>query len=194
VTASPRIVETQRDTGTNATSIVGRHQLTVVPIDTLREFSSEKATTEPARIDDLYRDPSAIRPILRSALRGLATGIKATDQSLAALRRGEPIASDDAMIRLQMLLPELFCCRDLGDGFGSVINAIKISFDNAKGIPFNERQIVTIGQALNQIRNEPFLPFERAVDLITRLEDSGLIVEPGSFEALGDLLDVEGLH
>jgi hypothetical protein len=145
-------------------------------------------------IDDLYREPSAIRPILGHALRGLAAAKEAVQESLEALRRGELIASDDATQQLQALLPELFCCRELGDGFGAIINALNFSFQNARGIPLSEEQITLIGHTVERIRKEPFLPFDAAAELIGRLEDVGLVVDPPALAALGELLDVEGLR
>jgi len=82
------------------------------------------------------------------------------------------------MQRLQSLLPELFYCRDLGDGFGAIINALKFSFENAHGTPFSEGQISLIGQAVERIRQEPFLHFEQAAELVGKLEDADLTVDP----------------
>jgi len=82
------------------------------------------------------------------------------------------------MLRLQVLLPELFCCREIGDGFGAIVNALKYSFANASGNLFTRGQLETIVRVLSTLSNEPFLRFETAVDLISDLEDSGLDVDP----------------
>jgi len=161
----------------------------VVPIDASPQFDAE-----PIGIDSLYPEPSLVRPILGHALRGLAAAKEAAQESLEALKRGELISSDESMQRLQALLPELFYCRDLGDGFGAIINALKFSFENAHGTPFSEGQIRLIGQTVERIRQEPFLQFEQAAELVGKLEDAGLTVDPSAFAALGELLDVEGLR
>jgi hypothetical protein len=98
------------------------------------------------------------------------------------------------MQRLQALLPELFYCRDLGDGFGAIVNALKFSFENAHGTPLSEGQVRLIGQVIERIRQEPFMRFETAADLVGKLEDVGLIVDPPAFAVLGELLNVEGLR
>jgi len=161
----------------------------VVPIDGPPRFGAE-----PIQIDSLYPEPSVVRPILGHALRGLAAAKEAVQESLEALKRGELISADDSMQRLQALLPELFYCRDLGDGFGAIINALKFSFENAHGTPFSEGQIRLIGRVVERIRQEPFLHFEQAAELVEKLEDAGLKVDPPAFAALGELVDVEGLR
>lgn len=161
----------------------------VVPIDGSPQFDAE-----PIRIDSLYPEASVVHPALGHALRGLAAAKEAAQESLEALKRGELISSDESMQRLQALLPELFYCRDLGDGFGAIINALKFSFENAHGTPFSQEQIRLIGQVVERIRQEPFLQFEQAAELVGKLEDAGLRVDPSAFAALGELLDVEGLR
>ncbi len=161
----------------------------VVPIDGSPQFEAA-----PIEIGSLYPEPSLVRPILGHALRGLAAAKEAIQESLEALKRGELIASDESMQRLRALLPELFYCRDLGDGFGAVVNALKFSFENAHGTPFSEGQIRLIGQVVERIRQEPFLRFEQAAELVEGLEDAELKVDPPALAALGELLDVEGLR
>jgi hypothetical protein len=145
-------------------------------------------------IDDLYREPSGLGPILAHALRGLAAAKEAAQESLESLERGELIASDESMQRLQALLPELFYCRQLGDGYGAIVNALRFSFENAAGVPLAEDQIKAVKYVVERIRHEPFLQFEKAAALVEKLEDAGLNVDPPAFAALGELLDVEGLR
>jgi len=139
---------------------------------------SPQFEAEPIGIDSLYPEASVVRPILGHALRLLAAAKEAAQESVEALKRGELISSDESMQRLQSLLPELFYCRDLGDGFGAIINALKFSFENAHGTPFSEGQISLIGQAVERIRQEPFLHFEQAAELVGKLEDADLTVDP----------------
>ena len=161
----------------------------VVPIDGSPQFEAE-----PIGIDSLYPELSLVRPILGHALGALAAAKEAVQESLEALKRGELISSDESMQRLQALLPELFYCRDLGDGFGAIINAIRFSFENAHGTPFSEGQIRLVGLAVERLRQEPFLAFDQAAEFVGRLEDAGLNVDPSAFATLGELLDVEGLR
>ena len=159
----------------------------VVSIDNSPQFSSE--SSEPLSIDDLYPEPTVIGSELGPALRLLAEGKTAIEESMGALKRGEIMAADDHLQRLQVMLPELFCCRALGDGFGAIVNALKFSFLNAEGAPFTGEQIEAVAGAVQGLRAEPFLRFDRAVSVITRLEDAGLRVDPPTLVALTDLMD-----
>ena len=78
-------------------------------------------------------------------------------QATEQIKSQNLVAADDAIQRLQASLPELFCCRILGDGFGAVINAVLLSLQNTEGGGWNEKQIDAIGRALRSVRNEPFL-------------------------------------
>ncbi len=164
-------------------------QAKVFPIQNSPRFAAD-----PISIDDLYQEASASSSVLGHALRELASAKDAIQGSLAALKREDLIESDDAMQQFQAMLPELFCCRTLGDGFGAIINALRFSFQNAGGIPLSENQIGSMGRAVERLRGEPFLDFDSAVQIITRLEDSGLIVDPPAFATLTDLLDVESFR
>ncbi len=152
------------------------------------ELIKEIPTTRMS-IDELYSVPEAITPELNLALRLLGNCLNDVDHALSAIRSGNQIVSDDAMQRVQALLPELFNARVLGDGFGAIINATLCSLENMHGVPFNEQQIQIIRQILERIRSEPFMNFSAAVEEIMKLENAGFVVEPVAFEYLADWLD-----
>jgi hypothetical protein len=187
---TPGIRFVQREPmGTSTAPLDALTKARVVSIDDSPQFAAETMD-----IADLYPEIAHISPILGHALRALAAAREAAEEALEAMKRGDWMASDESMQRLQALLPELFCCRDIGDGFGAIINALRLSFVNAKGVPLSEPQIKLIRYVLERIRQEPFLHFDQAAELIESLEDTGLIVDPPSFAVLGELLDVEGLR
>ncbi len=90
---------------------------------------------------------------------------------------------------MQAVLPELFCCRSIGDGFAAIINAVFHGLKNSKSDAVSEKQIQQIRLVLQRIRIEPFIDFQRATEQILKLEDVGFTVEPEEFPALADLLD-----
>ena len=90
---------------------------------------------------------------------------------------------------MRRFLPELFCCRSIGDGFGLIINAIQSGLANSAGEPTTKAEVIAIRQALRLLRDEPFIPTEAATDILMRLEDAGLSIEPSGFDALADLLN-----
>src|SRR5690349_17303707 len=81
-------------------------------------------------LEDIYTNPEAISLELRNAMSLTPQAVKLAVEANEDLESGDFIASDAAMMKLRLILPELFCCRRLGDGFGAVINALMSSFEN----------------------------------------------------------------
>lgn len=136
----------------------------------------------------LYPLSHEFKPALATALRLLEEAIQEMKVAIDMLEDGDLLSSDDALQRFQALLPELFCCRDLGDGFGSIINAVFHSMKNLQGSPANKEQLQAIRNIVNRILTEPFIEVEEAVTEIILLENVGLIVEPEHFKFAADLL------
>jgi hypothetical protein len=145
------------------------------------------ATSGRISIDDLYPGLGASETLSRS-LSLLAQAQERINEANEQIKLQNPVAADDAMQRLQAFLPELFCCRTLGDGFGAIINAVLLGLQNSEGQPLNERQIEVIGRALRTVRNEPFLSFESALQVIEKLNEADLRTNPQAFPYLADWL------
>jgi hypothetical protein len=96
------------------------------------------------------------------------------------------LESDHLVHEVHTLLPQLFRCRSIGDGFGAIINAIEIAFVNRRGEPLNEKQIVTLLRVLKELRGKPFIRFESALRPIEELTRVGFEVDP---PILSELLD-----
>ena len=139
--------------------------------------------------EELYEKFENVSPELNSAVRLLSLCLEHIGQALEADRRNDPIEADDATQRLQGLLPELFCCRSLGDGFGIIVNGLMCGFQNLGGIPLRREQMEKVRQVLIKLHSEPFLRAEDAVKTITALDESGLVLEPAEFDYLADMLD-----
>lgn len=142
---------------------------------------------------DIYPGLAGTNSALNSAINLLDQANAIQKEALVYSERGEVIAADDALQRLRALLPELFCCRAIGDGFGAVVNAIHYSFVNTKGAPFEIPQIRELGRALHLVRRKPFLSVEEAVGAVILLEEVGLIAGPEGMQALADLEPEEGV-
>jgi hypothetical protein len=145
-------------------------------------------------IDELYPATEAIGPDLATALRLLADSLKRIDDAIEALKAHDIISADDSIQHLKTIMPELFCCRSLGDGYGAIINAIMCALENLQGKPLSASQILSIGQRLKHLRSEPFIQFAEALDEIEELEKVDLIVTPAEFEYLADWLDGESFY
>ena len=138
---------------------------------------------------ELYSLRDTLSPALRVAFRLLEEAIDRVDDAISLLRDGDQIGSDDQINRLQALLPELFCCRSLGDAFGAIVGAVHHGIKNMGGAPLDEQKLIALRQVLKTVHSEPFLAFDEAVDAIIGLEEIGFVVEPSEFEKLADFLD-----
>jgi len=142
---------------------------------------------------DIYPGLAETNSTLQSAVGLLDQAIPLMDEASSHDADGDVIAADDAVQRLRGLLPELFCCRALGDGFGAAVNAVHYSLANRRGLPLDASQIRAVGGALRLIRKKPFLSLEEALGAIDSLEDSGLAVGPSQMGALADITNAESL-
>jgi len=160
------------------------------PIATL-ESISDSAPVERARMetDDLYPERAAVSRELDTALRLLKEATTSAEEAVRAFEQHEEVKADDAFQRLQMLLPELFCCRKLSDGFAAVVNAVMCAFENLEGLPPTAKQATGILDAIRSIRMTPFTGAEQAAAIVERLEEADLAVEPPAFKYLADWLD-----
>ena len=130
----------------------------------------------------------------KRAIALLDNALLRVDSAAECLRIGAFIAADDEMQQIQSALPELFCCRSLGDGFGAIINAVQIGFNERRGVALEHLQVEAVAKALRRLRRSPFLSIDEAVRLLIMLEDSGLAVEPQSLTGLLEGPDEQGLR
>jgi hypothetical protein len=151
-------------------------------------ISVHELASTPA-VSQLYQshDASAEVRTLQRAIELLQEALDHAEAALAALLEFHAVQADDEMQHVQALLPELFCLRTLGDGFGATINSLAVAFDNLQGIPLDGAQATAVTRALRRLRQVPFLAFDDAVDLIQRMADAQLPVDPPGLGALAEL-------
>jgi hypothetical protein len=157
----------------------------------VRESINDEITVRPERtltVDDLYADLDPKESILASAFVLLDEAETTLVEAVALAGEGDQISADDAAQRFQALLPELFCCRSLGDSFATVINALFHGLKNLNGLPVSETQI---GQMLNSIRvlrRRPFLVYTEALAVVARLEATKMRVDPQGLTTIQEVL------
>lgn len=138
--------------------------------------------------EDLYPVRDRFNSALSSAFQLLRESLDHINESVRMLDE-DLMSSDDALQKFQALLPELFCCRDLGDGFGAIISSIYHAINNMTGTPLNESQLIAIRNILKRIHSEPFIGYEEAVEEIMLLESAGFEVALPHFKFVADLLN-----
>ncbi len=109
-----------------------------------------------------------------TALRLLALASGRLQRALTAMHSGEVLSADLEVQQVQVLLPELFCCRALGDGFGTVVNAVISVFESLDGDPLNAVQLRTISNIFEVLKDKPFLDTAQADIEVDKLTTVGL--------------------
>src|SRR6266436_364176 len=157
-----------------------------VPTSVVEEIIHSAGRT--LTVDELYPDLDTNQSILGSALILLAEAETKLLDGETLARVGDQISSDDATQHFLALLPELFCCRSLGDSFATVINALFHELKNLNGVPVEEAQITQMLNAIRVLRRRPFLEYNEALDVVARLEATGLRVAPRGLAIIAEAL------
>jgi hypothetical protein len=156
----------------------------VVSIDSHSSFRPIRVS-----IEDIYHSPDLIgSPYLRNALPLISTALGHIDGALELLHAGDKVGADDEIQHFQVLLPELFGCRSIGEGFGLIVSSFQNAVIRLHGMAMEESQVRAVRSALVGIKSEPFMTFDAAMDHVSRLEHGGLNVDPPKFEYLAELL------
>jgi hypothetical protein len=127
---------------------------------------------------DLYPARPAFSREHITALRLLTLAVGRSKRALDAIAAKKMIAADTEIQKLQVLLPELFCCRVLGDGFGTIINSLMSAFEALSGNTLDANQIRAMHSVLQSLKERPFLSADDADSQVEALESVGLSVYP----------------
>ncbi len=163
------------------TSFSGDH------IDTLISSGLEtEKKHDIANTDDLYPDIHSNSLTFSTAIGLLAEVNNNILNAISSLKDGENYESDDFVIRCFPLLPELFCCRDIGDGYSAIIVALNYSLKNKQGEPLEIEELTVISKLIRRLISEPFISHSEAIEEICKLENFGFCVEPRAISAFMD--------
>ena len=151
------------------------------------EKDSESAGIGEASLEDIYPDIKQSSDRLLLALKHMRECMDLLERALKETTSGDVIAADDCVDRVILRLPELFCFRDIGDGFGNVISAIFNGLINRKGEPLEVEKIIIMLRAFSKINKEPYISFEDSLDITIALE-SHFDIDPPTYKYLADFL------
>jgi hypothetical protein len=184
----PQVSRRELTSGESETaSLSPRHQTETVDQRELRTVRVEgTAVLAPIPIDVLYPATESNRHELIRALQLLPQAVKELELARDAFNANDVLQSDHHVHAVQLLIPDLFRCRTIGDGFGAIVSALEIAFVNQRGEPLGEKQIITILRALKQLRSHPFVSFDSALQVVEDFEKVGLSVDPASLDELID--------
>jgi hypothetical protein len=148
---------------------------------TAYETSGTNALAKTIEIDIFYDAPPGTVSQMLTALDLL----KQTIELLAQAQRSEDAMEADRFAqRAQLLLPKLFACRAIGDGFGVVINSLYIAFANLDGSPMNREQLKVTWRILRELRSIPAMSVDHGIRLVDEMEAAGLEVDAAEIGAL----------
>jgi len=133
-----------------------------------------RSTHKPTKLDDIY-DFSEPATTFATVARARFSTVAA---SLREARRGDAVDRDEAVNLLKAELPRSFALDGWSDGALAVITALHHGLKNRKGLALDEAQYAKVSDAVNALRDLPFLRFDRALDFIEALQAAGLETEP----------------
>jgi hypothetical protein len=148
-------------------------------------------SSEPFPTSRLYSVEEKRGAELENSIRLLKEALSLAEGAFEFFEQGDLFGSEDSMQKIHMLLPELFCCRELGDGFGMIVMALYHAHNGRNDNPYDRAQILEVKHLLRVLLDEPFLPTKLAVERIINLEDCGLEVNPKRMSLEGDDSETE---
>ena len=168
---------------------VGEEEEEQGPNPSTSSESGGSVETSSLSIDELYPGADDADGSLSRAKRVLRTCIEHCREAQRHLEEGDALKSDNEMVHVQNRLPDLFTYRDLGDGFGMVVDALLTAFENLDDMPCDLQQIEAVRRVLSDLRDRPFMSSGKAVDLTLQLEEAGLDTDHKAMEPFSDWLE-----
>jgi hypothetical protein len=80
-------------------------------------------------------------------------------------------------------------CRQIGQGFTAVVNAINWALANRVGASLTKKQVVGLIGAVDRILWSPYMHFDTAMSVLDELETLGLTIESPTLELITTELD-----
>jgi len=149
---------------------------------------SARLAQQPILASDLYVDLDALSPALARGMILLGQALICISEASQAARQQDPMTADLYIQTLRPTLRRLFMCREIGDGFAALIDALISAFENNHGLPLDSSHLSAVQAALLKLRDQPFLAFSAAARAIEDLERAGFSTEPPGFEHFADWL------
>lgn len=151
---------------------------------------SRPRTDRSVPLTDLYSGASGRGRLIlkaRSILDGAVVRLRRAQQ----LQSEDRVATDYEVTLVQGDLPELFCCSSLSEGFAALTVGLHHALRNRKGEAITAEQLSEVTGAVARMAKEPFVNYEHALDVLDRLEDVGLNVNPPINQAIAEVFDEE---
>jgi hypothetical protein len=130
------------------------------------------------QVAELYPDYTSLQSSsLGTVLNLLNECLQYSDIAMNSIDES-PIISDEAMQQVYFRITELFCLRDLSEGFGMLMTALIACFENQNGLACNISQINAIHYCITELKNKPYLNAENSLNLSDQLTQAGMEIIP----------------
>ena len=144
-------------------------------------------------LEQLYPASAELNTLLSRAYILLGQALQRLDRAIDYCRSGDPILADDQVNHLRVVLDELFCARELSEGFASVVNACSNGIRNLHGAMAEEKQLLALNSCVLALRKKPLISFDASLEMIDRLEASGFDVDAAGTDVVIDCFTNESL-
>jgi hypothetical protein len=136
------------------------------------------------RPNELYPFSDVNDAVLFQALEMLGECVEVLESAQRIDPTTDYIGFDEQMMKARSSLRDLFDLRSIGDGFGSVVNAILWSLKNKDTETLNRKQLSIILESLKELKRKPLMHFDTAMSVVDQLEEADLVVEPPILDTL----------
>jgi hypothetical protein len=137
---------------------------------------------------ELYPEQIGRSALLIRARMLLAQGEQSLLRARDYIVNEDIVRADYEVTLFQGAIPELFCCQSIGEGFATIVVALRWALKNRKGAPLNLEQLNAVLNCVVKLHAELFLKYETALDLLDTLEAVGLNNDVSIAEPLATLL------
>jgi hypothetical protein len=123
---------------------------------------------------DLYSEEFGRSALVIRAQTLLAKGQQFLSTALDYIRDDDAVRADYEITLFQGTIPELFCCNSIGEGFATIVLALRWALKNRRGDPLTSDQLVAVLNCVSRLNRELFIAYDTALDLVDDLEKAGL--------------------
>jgi hypothetical protein len=137
---------------------------------------------------DLYPAEVGKSALLLRARSLLMRGEECLRKARDCMSEDDTVGADYEITLFQGAIPELFCCKSLGEGFAAIVVALSSALKNRHGDPLTTEQLTTVLNCVARLNKELFLNYDTALNLIDDLEEANLNTDPSIATPLATLL------
>jgi hypothetical protein len=147
---------------------------------------SNIAVLKPLTQEQLYPDLTESNSIIHQSNAALA---KAKQELNSFLSEETFPNRSRCLMRSRAYLAQAFELKNMGDGFRAAVNGISCALSHHEEEPPSESQVALIISSLDELMLAPLLDFDASMEILDRLEEHSLDIEPPQFSEFLDLLD-----